>query len=524
MASFGVAYGNYGSYLRVETSWGNNTSNRTWWLDARMVFNTGNANMGPWSKPGSTFLHTTQSGTGLPYTAAHNDVQIMGWTRITSGTYDANGSAPTVSFGWGWGVNSSWGGYVTPSGSVRDTGPAIGPAQFYLDLNGLLDGKSNGGIAGYGTCNVVVGGTTNANVTDYYKAHNNGTSYRIENIKATKGHTYNGLASGSAALTGTLNSNKTVILSFSTNKYTITYDAVDGEGAPSAQQYTYNASGTIKLSSTVPTKEGYEFIEWNSKSDYSGTSYNPGDNFSTGIAENTTLYAKWRVLAPYNLTITRRESTENSIELELGYEGVAPITSVLKYKEEGAETFIEKELGSGKTVNLTDLKSDTNYLVQFTATNSGGSSDSAIKTFSTLLSSPVITKLEAIEKTPFSLTVQASATINPTRDLKYRFKINEEEWSPFQTDNTFIYNNLQPETAYSISVEVEAEHIGVNSSNTTASKVETIFTDADQARIGKKIEGQYKFGKGFLKVEGKWCKAKKAYVKDNGKWVENKNK
>lgn len=122
MASTTVKTGNYGCYIRVEYNFG--VSGRTWWLDARLVFNTGSYTMGPWGAYGSTYLHTTTGSGGLPSTGAGSDYQIIGWTRITSGTYNNNGDAPSVSFGWSWGVNSSWGGMVYPSGTVTVTGPS----------------------------------------------------------------------------------------------------------------------------------------------------------------------------------------------------------------------------------------------------------------------------------------------------------------------------------------------------------------------------------------------------------------
>lgn len=95
-----VASGNYSSKLRIEASW--SVSGRNWSLRARMVFNTGTTNMGAWGCYGSTFLHTTNSSNGLAYTTKGNDYVVIDWTDITSGSYNSNGDAPTVNFGWGW--------------------------------------------------------------------------------------------------------------------------------------------------------------------------------------------------------------------------------------------------------------------------------------------------------------------------------------------------------------------------------------------------------------------------------------
>jgi uncharacterized repeat protein (TIGR02543 family) len=71
--------------------------------------------------------------------------------------------------------------------------------------------------------------------------------------------------------------------------YKITYNANGGSGAPSAQTKTYGTATT--LSSTKPTRTGYTFKCWNTKSDGSGTNYNAGASYSSNSA--VTLYAIW---------------------------------------------------------------------------------------------------------------------------------------------------------------------------------------------------------------------------------------
>ena len=101
------------------------------------------------------------------------------------------------------------------------------PNMYYLDLNGWLDGASNGGISGYGTCDVYVNGTQVANdVTDYFVQHPAGSTYEFKDCKATTGHTYNGVYSGS--MSGTIgSSNVATSVKFTTNSYTVTLAGVD---------------------------------------------------------------------------------------------------------------------------------------------------------------------------------------------------------------------------------------------------------------------------------------------------------
>lgn len=124
MATVVLKYGNYSSHLDLDYDFV--VSGRNWSLYAALVFRTGNYNMGSWGAIGNTYIHNVTVGGGLPYTPMYSATTLIGRSFITSGTYPANGAAPSVSFGWRFGVNSSWGGYQTPSGIVTVWGSAIG--------------------------------------------------------------------------------------------------------------------------------------------------------------------------------------------------------------------------------------------------------------------------------------------------------------------------------------------------------------------------------------------------------------
>lgn len=188
----------------------------------------------------------------------------------------------------------SWAGYTGGSGtsySSNSDGSYAVPG-YYLDVNGLLDGSDVGNTAGYGTFNVAINGSTvSSNITDFYTAYTPSTTYSISNIQATTGHTYNGVSSGS--LSGTINGTTSVRLKFTTDTYTITYDANGGTGAPDSQTYTYASSGTVALSSAVPTRTGYTFKGWATSSTATSATYAIGGAFNKSTASNTTLYAVW---------------------------------------------------------------------------------------------------------------------------------------------------------------------------------------------------------------------------------------
>lgn len=76
--------------------------------------------------------------------------------------------------------------------------------------------------------------------------------------------------------------------------YTITYDNNGGNGymSPVVPEYDEN----IRISDNSFSKTGYSFVEWNTKPDGSGSSFDAGEitsNISDLIGDNITLYAQW---------------------------------------------------------------------------------------------------------------------------------------------------------------------------------------------------------------------------------------
>jgi uncharacterized repeat protein (TIGR02543 family) len=77
---------------------------------------------------------------------------------------------------------------------------------------------------------------------------------------------------------------------WTTNNYTVTFDANTGSGSMSNQTITYGASSN--LTSNAFTKPGYTFAGWNTLANGTGTSYTNSQSYTMGAA-NTTLYAQW---------------------------------------------------------------------------------------------------------------------------------------------------------------------------------------------------------------------------------------
>lgn len=84
--------------------------------------------------------------------------------------------------------------------------------------------------------------------------------------------------------------------------HTLAYNMNGGTGGPSDESYgpTTDTSHSFTVSATQPSRSGYQFSGWNTKSDGTGTSYAAGS--SVTVSGTTTLYAQWGSVQTYRLT------------------------------------------------------------------------------------------------------------------------------------------------------------------------------------------------------------------------------
>lgn len=100
---------------------------------------------------------------------------------------------------------------------------------------------------------------------------------------------------------------------------TITYDANGGTGAPAPTEK--NRGSTAYLSSTRPTKAGYQFAGWAESPDAATAQYQPGSSYTKD--EDITLYAVWKAntysIRFYANDGTQASVTQSSLKYDVAY-------------------------------------------------------------------------------------------------------------------------------------------------------------------------------------------------------------
>lgn len=126
------------------------------------------------------------------------------------------------------------------------------------------------------------------------QTHNYGTNHTVRTgTPKRNGHIFNGwerVDTGASLSAGSrTNVNKDIVIraKWTPEKYTISYSANGGTGAPSSQTKTYGQA--ITLSNTRPTRSGYRFDGWTISG--SSTKYQPGTTFQR--EGSVQLIAKW---------------------------------------------------------------------------------------------------------------------------------------------------------------------------------------------------------------------------------------
>lgn len=130
--------------------------------------------------------------------------------------------------------------------------------------------------------------TFNGNSFDFSASRGVGTSYNNRTYTVYAWWDSSGFSHGTDYATTTV-----TVPAVARPTYTVSYNANGGSGAPSNQTKQHDI--TLTLSSTKPTRDGYEFAGWGTSATDTGVKYAAGGQY-TGNA-SITLYAIWTNVA-----------------------------------------------------------------------------------------------------------------------------------------------------------------------------------------------------------------------------------
>lgn len=155
------------------------------------------------------------------------------------------------------------------------------------------DGHDSG--SNFSATATVNGSSSSGTGSGYYSAGTTSgviasKSVAISRIHTAQTITLKGLVKSTYTWSGKTSSASATITVPAKPSYTIAFNANGGSGAPSSQTKWYGE--TLKLSTTKPTRSGYDFLGWATSSGATSASYAAGGNYTAN--SGTTLYAVWK--------------------------------------------------------------------------------------------------------------------------------------------------------------------------------------------------------------------------------------
>ena len=172
----------------------------------------------------------------------------------------------------------------------------------------------------------------------------------------------------------------------------MSYNANGGSGAPSGQIKTYGT--TLTLSSTKPTRSGYDFLGWSTSSTATSATYSAGGSYTSNAS--TTLYAVWAKtnyeFSISNLTVSDSEpyrygeitvkvrtdswdqrNAYSDIPVQLYYDGQLVSTQYVDFAVYGGAN-LTFTLYVGDTPGSRSIEARINWLNRGSETNTGNNS------------------------------------------------------------------------------------------------------------------------------------------------------
>lgn len=282
-----------------------------------------------------------------------------------------------------------------------------------------------------------------------------GETLTLSSSKPTKtGHTFLGWSTSSTATSATYsaggsytaNSAATLYAVWKADTAPFKYDANGGSGAPADQTRSYGQ--TLKLSTTSPTKAGYNFLGWATSTANAATgtaAYQPGDTYPAVSDTNTiTLYATWELaytkptIDGNSLSIERCKS-DGTADDEGKYAKVKFNWGV--YRAAGAQYYGgsgEPYANNGANATITvEIPSDDPLVEVFALTFSGG------------------------QPVPFEGVIGTGETNPFGTDTQYPFTITVEDTQNVKTPHSVTMTGTLSTTSFPIDFNADATAMGI---------------------------------------------------------------
>lgn len=328
-------------------------------------------------------------------TGARSYSAVINGGVVSSGTYDINGKTGTYTISSGTKevakrtsafniqISCSMAFNLTWSGVYGGTKSASGTMSVAAITSHTVTYNANGGTGAPGP------------QTKWY-----GSTIKLSTIVPTRaGYTFLGWHPTSTSTTAQYqpgatfgsDTNTTLYAVWRANTFTVTYNANGGTGAPGNQTKTYGV--TLKLSTTVPTRENCIFLGWGTAPGSTTVAYAAGANYTANA--DLTLYAMWR--RAYNPPVIENVKIDRSTSLgTITDEGDMAAVSFdwrldensgglesikVGYRREGGSWFDSTVTASGmsghvekKTVGLM-LSTENSYEIRILITDDKGSTE-----------------------------------------------------------------------------------------------------------------------------------------------------
>ena len=235
-----------------------------------------------------TVSYNANGGSGAPssQTKTHNVTLTLSSTKPTRSGYtflgwstSSKATSPTYYASGSYTANASATLYAVWSKNA--------PATYTVSFN------ANGGSGAPSSVTKTDGVTLYLPTTEPYRSNYEFLGWSTSSTATSPTYYAGGSFSRNA------NTTLYAVWEYSPETYTVRYNANGGTGAPSSQTKTYGVN--LTLSSTIPSRSGYNFLGWSTSSTATSATYSAGGSYTANAG--ATLYAVWEK-ANYEFSIS----------------------------------------------------------------------------------------------------------------------------------------------------------------------------------------------------------------------------